>query len=111
MLEDIDNPFSPLVRRPARPSRPAAPAPRIGLPNGSPVVPAHDASGRADDAPVAEEGRSSDQTARTFRITPDPGPGEVVPPSWWANRGRGGVVVNHEHPATIEAPESSGTNP
>lgn len=111
MLEDIDNPLSPVLRRPARPSRPAAPAPPTGIPTASPVMPAHDAAGRADEAPAREDGRSPDQTARTFRITPDPGPREVIPPSWWANRGRVAGGVNHEAEASIEAPEPSGTNP
>jgi hypothetical protein len=83
MLEDIPNPFGQVVNRHRRPSHPAgrnAPEPgRVVVPVRTPAshVP-------AGEPPVAHQ--PADETPSPARITAEPGPGEVTPPSWWNRR-------------------------
>jgi hypothetical protein len=88
MLEDIPNPFKQVVTRNPRPSHPAGRLSPEGTAHGRVIIPVLAPADRVD---AAEPGghRNPDDETFAARITTGPGPGEVAPPKWWANRGAG----------------------
>jgi hypothetical protein len=107
MLEDIP-PLSQPVNRQPRASHPAGrPSPgshdsgRFVVP-----VPATPASGGA--AEPASGRHHPGEEAPVVRITNAPGPGEVAPPKWWANRGASLPETDREAEPTVLAPGHEG---
>jgi hypothetical protein len=82
MLQDIPNPFPPVVARSRRPSHPESDAGHRTIPVRVPPD-----RGEAEGAPASRERR--DEEPFTGRIIAGPGPGEVAPPRWWTTPGRG----------------------
>ena len=78
MLQDIPNPFLPVIVRGRRPFHPASDA-------GHPPIPVHvpPTRGEAEESPASPEHRFAGP------ILTGPGPGEVAPPRWWRTPGSG----------------------
>jgi hypothetical protein len=86
MLEDIPEPFKEVVTRHPRPSHSTARQSGEGLDSGGLVIPVPDPLASADPAEPPAAHALSGETLPTTRITTAPGPGEVAPPKWWANK-------------------------
>jgi hypothetical protein len=86
MLQDIPNPFKQFVTRNPRPSHAAGRESSEGTALGRVIIPVLAPTERVDVAEPGGHGKSDDEMIAA-RITTGPGPGEVAPPKWWANRG------------------------
>jgi hypothetical protein len=86
MLQDIPNPFKQFVTRNPRPSHAAGRDSSEGTALGRVIIPVLAPTVRVDVTEPGGRGNSDDGTIAA-RITTGPGPGEVAPPKWWANRG------------------------
>ncbi len=80
MLQDILSPFHQFVTRAGRAAYPGG-RPSAEGPAGRRLVVRVGAPGNS--ATTAEPALHPDDRVPADRISPEPGPGEVVPPGWW----------------------------
>ncbi len=107
MLEDIP-PLSQPVNRQPRASHPAGRPSPGGNDSGRFIVPVPAASASGGAAEPANGPQHPGGGASVVRITNAPGPGEVAPPRWWANRGTPLRESDREADTTVGAPGREG---
>jgi hypothetical protein len=85
MLQDIPNPFPQVVTRNPRSSHTGGHNPGEGIASGRLTIPVGPPAGHADATEPTTAGHPPDGGPDAPRITPEPGPREVVPPRWWGH--------------------------
>ncbi len=108
MLEDIPNPFNEVVNRQPRPSHSPGRHSPEGPTAGRVIVPVPATATPGDTAELSADHHLPGEPKLVARITTAPGPGEVMPPRWWAGRSAGPRPARQEADSSVGDADTQG---